>query len=139
MNGGQGIGNGVTLKQIAEKMTQANVSRVKLTLEEIQQLVQTLAFDYLIEQRGVSEEGEALFVVARRVTTVNAFGWWDVLEPDFHFRTVRFEDGVVLSPHGLIIIRDGLCEMSRLWKVDLFRGPCTTASSMRLDEQYHFC
>ena len=60
MNGGHGIGNGVTLKQIAEKMTQANVSRVKLTLEEIQQLVQMLAFDYLIEQRGVSEEGEAL-------------------------------------------------------------------------------
>jgi hypothetical protein len=99
MNGGHGIGNGVTLKQIAEKMTQANVPRVKLTLEEIQQLVQTLAFDYLIEQRGVSEEGEVLFVVARRVTTVNEFWWWDALEPDFHFRTVRFEDGVVLSPH----------------------------------------
>eukprot|EP00956_Cyclotella_meneghiniana_P015633 scaffold24072_cov67-Cyclotella_meneghiniana.AAC.1 len=99
MNGGYGTGNGVTLKQIAEKMTQANVSRVKLTLEEVQQLVQTLAFDYLIEQRGVTEEGEALFVAARKVTTMSDFGWWDVLDPDFHFRKIRFEDGVVLGPH----------------------------------------
>ncbi|KAL3786817.1 hypothetical protein HJC23_008091 [Cyclotella cryptica] len=99
MNGGYGTGNGVTLKQISDKMTQANVSRVKLTLDEVQQLVQTLAFDYLIEQRGVTEEGEALFVAARRVTTMSEFGWWDVLDPDFHFRAVRFEDGVVLTPH----------------------------------------
>jgi len=99
MNGGYGTGNGVTLKQIADKMTQANVSRVKLTLDEVQQLVQTLAFDYLVEQRGVTEEGEALFVAARRVTTMSEFGWWDVLEPDFHFRRIRFEDGVILSPH----------------------------------------
>ena len=95
MNGG----NGVTLKQIADKMTLANVSRVKLTLEEVQQLIQTLAFDYLIEQRGVTEEGEALFVAARKVTTMSEFGWWDVLDPDFHFRRVVFEDGVVLTPH----------------------------------------
>lgn len=99
MNGGLGVGNGVTLKQISNKMVQANVSRVPLSLEEVQQLVQTLAFDYLIEQRGVTENGEALFVVAKTVTTMCNFGWWDVLSPDFHFRGIRFEDDVYLSAH----------------------------------------
>jgi len=99
MNGGLGVGNGVTLKQISHKMDQANVSRVTLSLEEVQQLVQTLAFDYLIEQRGVTESGEALFVVAKTVTTMCNFGWWDVLSPDFHFRGIRFEDDVYLSAH----------------------------------------
>ena len=99
MNGGLGVGNGVTLKQIANKMIQANVSRVQLSLEEVQQLLQTLAFDYLIEQRGVTENGEALFVAAKPVTTMCDFGWWDVLSPDFHFRAIRFEDDVCLSSH----------------------------------------
>mmetsp|Transcript_16255 Transcript_16255/g.34139 ORF Transcript_16255/g.34139 Transcript_16255/m.34139 type:complete len:330 (+) Transcript_16255:101-1090(+) len=95
MNGGKGV----TLKSISDKMIQANVSRVTLSLEEVQQLVQTLAFDYLIEQRGVTESGEALFVAARKVTTMCDFQWWDVLCPDFHFRGIRFEDDVYLSPH----------------------------------------
>jgi len=69
MNGGKGV----TLKSISDKMIQANVSRVTLSLEEVQQLVQTLAFDYLIEQRGVTESGEALFVAARKVTTMCDF------------------------------------------------------------------
>lgn len=99
MNGGLGVGNGVTLKQISNKMIQANVSRVQLSLDEVQQLLQTLAFDYLIEQRGVTEHGEALFVAAKPVTTMCDFGWWDVLSPDFHFRGIRFEDDVFLSAH----------------------------------------
>jgi len=99
MNGGLGVGNGVTLKQIANKMIQANVSRVQLSLEEVQQLVQTLAFDYLIDQRGVTENGEAMFVAAKPVTTMCEFGWWDALSPDFHFRGIRFEDDVFLSAH----------------------------------------
>ena len=36
MNGGYGVGNGVTLKQIVNKMIQANVSRVQLSMEEVQ-------------------------------------------------------------------------------------------------------
>ena len=99
MNGGLGVGNGVTLKQISNKMIQANVSRVQLSLDEVQQLLQTLAFDYLIEQRGVTENGEALFIAAKKITTMCDFGWWDVLSPDFHFRGIRFEDDVFLSPH----------------------------------------
>ena len=98
MNGGYGVGNGVTLKQIADKMIQANVSRVQLSLDETQQLLQTLAYDYLVEQRGVTDSGEALFVAGKSITTTD-FGWWDVLSPDFHFRSIRFEDGVSLGPH----------------------------------------
>lgn len=99
MNGGLGVGKGVTLKQISSKMIIANVSRVQLSLDEVQQLLQTLAFDYLIEQQGVTEHGEALFVAAKPVTTMCSFGWWDAIEPDFHFRGIRFEDDVYLSAH----------------------------------------
>lgn len=92
-------GKGVTLSEIKEKMVQANVSRVQLNLEEVQQLVQTLAFDHLIEQAGTNERGEALFCALRKVTPMCEFKWWDVLSPDFHFRTIQFEDGVTLSAH----------------------------------------
>mmetsp|Transcript_11064 Transcript_11064/g.32821 ORF Transcript_11064/g.32821 Transcript_11064/m.32821 type:complete len:176 (-) Transcript_11064:340-867(-) len=92
-------GKGVTLAEIAAKMKEANVSRVTLNLEEVQQLMQTLAFDYMIEQSGVNRNGEAMFVAARRVTTMCEFKWWDVISPDFHFRTIRFEDGVILAAH----------------------------------------
>jgi DNA-directed RNA polymerase III subunit RPC6 len=103
MNGGYGVGNGVTLRQIANKMIQANVSRIQLSLEEVSQVLQTLVLDYLVEQRGVTEGGEgggeALFVAAKQVTTMCDFEWWDVLSPDFHFRGIRFEDGVYLPGH----------------------------------------
>mmetsp|Transcript_25820 Transcript_25820/g.31836 ORF Transcript_25820/g.31836 Transcript_25820/m.31836 type:complete len:340 (+) Transcript_25820:108-1127(+) len=92
-------GKGVTLKQIAEKMKMANVSRVELKLQEVQQLMQTLAFDYMIEQGGFTQDGEVLFIAAKRVTAVCDFKWWGVLCPDFHFRNIRFEDDVVLSAH----------------------------------------
>eukprot|EP00591_Stephanopyxis_turris_P010914 CAMPEP_0195510300 /NCGR_PEP_ID=MMETSP0794_2-20130614/2984_1 /TAXON_ID=515487 /ORGANISM="Stephanopyxis turris, Strain CCMP 815" /LENGTH=145 /DNA_ID=CAMNT_0040637687 /DNA_START=41 /DNA_END=478 /DNA_ORIENTATION=- len=93
-------GRGVTLTEIAEKMKLAKVSRVELNLEEVQQLMQTLAFDYKIEQAPtVSANGEPLFIAARRVTTMCEFKWWDVLASDFHFRDIRFEDGLVLKAH----------------------------------------
>jgi DNA-directed RNA polymerase III subunit RPC6 len=92
-------GKGVSLKEIANKMKEANVSRVELNLTEVQQLVQTLAFDYMIEHNGTNLNGEALFVAARRCSSCCEFKWWEVLDDDFHFRDVRFEDGVVLSKH----------------------------------------
>lgn len=49
-------GKGVTLKEIAKKMEEANISRVPLNLQEVQQLMQTLAFDYLIEPLGVDRK-----------------------------------------------------------------------------------
>lgn len=96
MNGGRGV----TLAEIKEKMVQANVSRVQLSLEEVQQLMQTLAYDRLIEtSSSFNDEGEALFVAARRVTPMCEFKWWDVLSPDFHFQDIQFEDGVTLGAH----------------------------------------
>lgn len=95
MNGGKGI----SLKEIANKMKEANVSRVQLNLNEVAQLVQTLAFDYLIEQNGSNLNGEALFVAAKRCSSCCDFKWWEVLSPDFHFRDIEFEDGVLLTKH----------------------------------------
>ena len=91
-------GMGVSIQQISAKMIQANVSRVKLSLEEVHQLVQTLLHDYLIEERGVTENGDALYAPAKKITLLE-FGWWDVLCKDFHFRGIRFEDDVYLSAH----------------------------------------
>mmetsp|Transcript_20527 Transcript_20527/g.31145 ORF Transcript_20527/g.31145 Transcript_20527/m.31145 type:complete len:323 (+) Transcript_20527:99-1067(+) len=96
LNGGRGVG----LKEISGKMIEANVSRVQLSLSEVQQLIQTLAFDYMIEQNGINMNGEALFVEARRCSSACEFKWWEAaLCPDFHFRDIRFEDDVVLSRH----------------------------------------
>ena len=99
MKGGYGVGNGVTLKQIANKMIQANVSRVQLSLEEVQQLLQTLVFDHMVEKRGTTESGDTLYVASKPITTMSEFGWWDVLSPDFHFRGIRFEDNLFLPAH----------------------------------------
>lgn len=93
-------GQGVTLKEIAEKMKIANVSRVQLNLQEVQQLVQTLAFDYMIEQSGFNKDGEAQFIAAKRLTVPCDFKWWeDVLCPDFHLRDIIFEDEIVQKAH----------------------------------------
>jgi len=96
MNGGKGV----TMEDIGAKMKVARVSRVELSQDEVRQLVQTLAFDYMIEQKGFNAKGEPLFIEMRRVNAMSEFKWWDeVLAPDFHFRTIRFEDDVVLSAH----------------------------------------
>ncbi len=96
LNGGKGIG----LQEISAKMKEANVSRVQLNLSEVSQLMQTLAFDYMIEQNGTNLNGEALFVAAKRCSSACEFKWWDAaLCPDFQFRDIRFEDDVVLSKH----------------------------------------
>jgi DNA-directed RNA polymerase III subunit RPC6 len=96
LNGGQGV----TLTDIKNKMIQANVSRVELSLDEVQQLVQTLVYDFHIE-KVEDDSGESKFVAARRITTMCDFKWWDALSPDFHFRVIKFEDGVTLAPHEL--------------------------------------
>jgi len=92
-------GKGVTLKEIAKKMEEANISRVPLNLQEVQQLMQTLAFDYLIEPLGVDRNKEVMFISARKITTNCEFKSWEVLAPDFHFRDIEYEDGVVLKAH----------------------------------------
>jgi DNA-directed RNA polymerase III subunit RPC6 len=94
-------GQGVTLAEIKGKMAEAKVSRVELTMDEVKQLVQTLVYDYHIEATPASEGGDTRFVAARRMSTMCDFKWWDALSPDFHFRTIKFEDGVTLGPHEL--------------------------------------
>jgi DNA-directed RNA polymerase III subunit RPC6 len=94
-------GQGVTLVEIKDKMMAANVSKVQLNVEEVQQLMQTLAYDHLIEEAVAvdSASGDTLYVAARRVTSMCDFKWWGVLSPDFHFQKVQFEDGIVLEAH----------------------------------------
>ena len=92
-------GQGVTLTEIKEKLVQANVSKVQLSVDDVQQLMQTLAYDHLIEDAGMDSQGDTLYVAARRVTPMCEFKWWDAISPDFHFRKIRFEDGVELEAH----------------------------------------
>mmetsp|Transcript_22354 Transcript_22354/g.48627 ORF Transcript_22354/g.48627 Transcript_22354/m.48627 type:complete len:342 (+) Transcript_22354:83-1108(+) len=105
-------GNGVTLKEITNKMDQAKISRVNLGVNDVRQLMQTLVYDHLVEQvfkpksavaagyENEDDEGtQSYYVASRRVSTMCEFKMWgDVLSPDFHFRTIRFEDGVALAP-----------------------------------------
>jgi DNA-directed RNA polymerase III subunit RPC6 len=90
-------GKGVTLREILEKMVQAKISRVELSHVEVSQLVDTLIYDYMVHEIGTSDvDHEPLYVAARRVTPLCEFSWWDALDSDFAYRTIRFEDGVVL-------------------------------------------
>jgi hypothetical protein len=81
-----------------EKMQQAKISRVDLSTTEISQLLQTLVYDHMIEIFGENHH-DALFIAARRVTPMCEFKWWDVLETDFQYRRIKFEDGVELAAH----------------------------------------
>lgn len=93
-------GNGVTISEIKKKMEQAKVSRVELNLDEVKQLVQTLVFDNYIEEGSfIDSDDQSSYICARQVSTSCHFKWWDCLSPDFHFRSIKFEDGVTLSPH----------------------------------------
>jgi len=114
MNSGQGV----TLQQLVNKIIEMKVSKVQLQLKEVEQLVRTLVYDYLVEEvvpdaDGVlvsaefgstavvaGDENSVLYVSAKRISTACDFKWWnDVLVPDFHFRAIQFEDGVRLQPH----------------------------------------
>ena len=92
-------GKGVALSEIQSKMVQAKISRIELSTDEVQQLVQTLVYDYLVEEESENDRGETLYVAARRVTTMCDFKWWEAMDKDFHFRTIKFDDGLTLAPH----------------------------------------
>jgi DNA-directed RNA polymerase III subunit RPC6 len=95
LNGGQGV----TLSEIKKKIEQTKVSRVELGNDDLRQLVETLVFDYYIEEGSKNDRDEACYVCARPVSTSCEFKWWDALSPDFHFRSIKFEDGVTLGTH----------------------------------------
>jgi len=92
-------GHGVTIIEIKKKMEQAKVSRVQLNVDEVKQLVQTLVFDNYIEEGYLDDNKDVCYICARPVSTSCNFKWWDALSPDFHFRSIQFEDGVTLGPH----------------------------------------
>ena len=92
-------GQGVAISEIKKKMEQAKVSRVELNVDEVKQLVQTLVFDNYIEEGSLNDSDDVFYVCARPVSTLCHFKWWDALSPDFHFRSIKFEDGVTLGPH----------------------------------------
>jgi DNA-directed RNA polymerase III subunit RPC6 len=92
-------GRGVTLTELQATMIQANVSRVQLSVKDVEQIVRTLQYDGLCERvHGEHDRGESLICAAKRVTSMCEFTWWEVLAPDFHFRAVRFEDDDVVLP-----------------------------------------
>ena len=55
----------------------------------VQQLMQTFAYDHLIEDARLDAQEEPLYVVARLVTPMCEFKWWDAMSPDFHFRKIK--------------------------------------------------
>jgi DNA-directed RNA polymerase III subunit RPC6 len=99
LNGGKGC----TVAEIKEKIQLSNVSRVPLTTEEVGQLMQTLVYDHLVEEvpdhRSDNKSGDTVYQVSKRLSSLCDFSWWDVLDDDFHFRAIVFEDGITLAPH----------------------------------------
>ena len=98
-------GRGVTLAEILEKIKQGNISKVHLGLTEVGQIMQTLVYDYAVDtvhpdENDHEDDAQPYYVASRRVATMCDFKMWaDVLAPDFHFRSICFEDGVTLQPH----------------------------------------
>ena len=92
-------GNGITMQQIIEKIQKTKISRVELSSNDVLQLIQTLIFDYMVEE--ITSTNDTLYIAARKVTPLCEFNWWEILDNDFHFRNVRFEDNITLSAQEL--------------------------------------
>ena len=90
-------GKGATANQLLHAVKDKKVSKVDLSLNNVTQLLKTLEFDYKVEK--FTEDEQTLYVLMRRVTGMSEFKWWDALDADFKYRTIRFEDGVELAPH----------------------------------------
>lgn len=92
-------GNGVTLAELHGHVANAKVSHVPLSQENVHQLVRTLVYDYLLEQIE-NDRGDIVYVATRKLSHIMcSFQDWGCLEPDFCFRRVVYEDGVVLDAH----------------------------------------
>ncbi len=92
-------GNGITLQQIIEKIQKTQISRVELSSNDVLQLIQTLIYDYMVEE--ITSANDTLYIAARKVTPLCEFNWWEILDNDFHYRNVRFEDNITLSAQEL--------------------------------------
>lgn len=92
-------GRGASISEIKRKLDQAEASKVELSYDDVELLVNTLVYDLKFEKVSTETNDETIYLWAKRVSSHCDFKWWDVLSPDFHFRSIKFEDGVVLSPH----------------------------------------
>jgi DNA-directed RNA polymerase III subunit RPC6 len=98
-------GNGITLQQIIDKIHVAQISRVELSSSDVLQLIQTLIYDYMVEEiitsSSSSDSSNTVYVAARKVTPLCEFNWWEILDNDFQYRNIRFEDNITLSAQEL--------------------------------------
>jgi DNA-directed RNA polymerase III subunit RPC6 len=98
-------GNGITLQQIIDKIHMAQISRVELSSSDVMQLIQTLIYDFMVEEITTSTlsngTDDTRYIAARKVTPLCEFNWWEVLDNDFHYRNIRFEDSITLSAQEL--------------------------------------
>ena len=97
-------GNGITLQQIIDKIHMAQISRVELSSNDVLQLIQTLIYDYMVEEittSSSSDNSNTVYVAARKVTPLCEFNWWEILDNDFQYRNIRFEDNITLSAQEL--------------------------------------
>jgi DNA-directed RNA polymerase III subunit RPC6 len=78
--------------QLLEIIQQMNISKVSLELGDVLQLLNTLEHDYLAEK-----DDNGVYTAMRPVTGTCEFKLWDVLDDDFAYRAIRYEDGVVLA------------------------------------------
>lgn len=92
-------GKGTTLPELLAAIKKLNVAKVELELNHVSQLLYTLVYDYEVEQVGENRAGDPVFVAMRAVKAPCDFTWWDVLDSDFQYRKIQFEDGVELSAH----------------------------------------
>lgn len=93
-------GKGTSVAEIRDKVLQSNVSRVPLGWDDVNQLMQTLVYDHLVDAVDSGDDtGTVLYEVSKRLTGLSEFQWWDAGSDDFHFRAIRFEDGITLAPH----------------------------------------
>jgi DNA-directed RNA polymerase III subunit RPC6 len=84
----------MTAAQLWEVIAQMKISKVSLEVGDVMQLLNTLEHDYLVEKDGAT----GIYQSMRSVTGTCEFKMWDVLEDDFAYRAIRYEDGVVLAP-----------------------------------------
>jgi DNA-directed RNA polymerase III subunit RPC6 len=73
-------GQGASIDDITDKVQQANISRVALKHEEVEQLVQALVFDFLVERRGTNSDGDDLFILVKRTTVMSDFKCKSLME-----------------------------------------------------------
>lgn len=81
----------MTAAKLLEVMQRMEISKVTLEIADITQLLNTLVYDNL------AEEEDGVYSAMRPVTNTCDFKCWDILDDDFAYRAIRYEDGVVLG------------------------------------------